>query len=254
MHRYRIHTIVVTLALATATAPGATVRIFLSETGTVDGTITGDALSPALDADPPLKPGTQRFWVWVQITGEDTRVNGLDFSIRASEGTNIDSYNFWNHSFLNGAFFRWNPGEVPGKAGDHGQQTGDLLFVAIQRPGVTNDAFSPFDTQHDVATTSTLIGLVNVTADGKSEPRLDIVFNRGSMAVPSTWDRTFLGLDDTVGNAGFGPYDNPSPEAGSAESMSLTSLLAAMTSALRDAEYDTELLFNLFRWLRGSDE
>ncbi len=195
------------LGLMVSAAQASSLRLYLSETGTDDGTIGGAAGSPG-QAEDPTVDGSGRLWVWATPIGAGTTVNGMDFNIIASGDAQIDGYNFWNHSLQ--VANRWEAGGFPGESAAAGNDTGNLVFVAVTTPGVTNGPFAGFDTQHDAGTGSTVIGYVDVSGTNGA---IDIRFNEGSIAAPNSYDSTFLGLDDVDGNAGPGAYSNNSPEA-----------------------------------------
>ncbi len=202
-------TIGVMSALLASTAQASSVRLFFSTTGTRDGEIDGRVDTPALDRDPDayVHPTTARLWLWASPIGDGTTINGLDFRIVVDQRANIEGYNFWNHNLQ--VANRWEDGGFPGAAGDQGQSTDDLIFVAIATLGVTNGVFAGFDRQYDEASNSTLLGYVDFSGWGS----VDIVFNEGSIAAPHTYERTFLGVDDTIGNPGSGAYSSDDREA-----------------------------------------
>lgn len=203
-------------------------RLYLSETGTDDGTTAGSALMPSQAADPTdLAPGSHRLWVWGSPIGANTSVNGLNFDVKVDGDLNIDGYNFWNH-FLQ-VVNRWDGGAFPGAGGDSGQLLSGLSFTANATPGITNNPFSGFDTHYDSSTNSTVFGYIDVSG---SIGDVNIVFQSGSIAAPDTYDTTFLGLDDAAGNAGAGFYDNASPEANFLPEPGGVSLLVLGSAAL----------------------
>ncbi len=205
MQKFRYLVAAISLgSMAVATAQASSVRLFFSTTGTADGSIHGDAVNPVPDGDP--RTSIRRFWLWVSPIGENTTVNALAFRIVAHDQLNIDGYHFWNHDVQ--GVSRWIPGGFPGAAGDQGQATDVITLIASVTPGVTNGPLAEFDTQYDEATNSTVVGYVDFSGHGA----VDILFEGGGIQAPNTYERTFLRLDDTIGNPGSGPYSTSIPE------------------------------------------
>ncbi len=196
--------VISTCAVLASTAQASSVRLFFSYVGTHGGTSTGEALSPGLDSDPAFFEAA-RVWLWAMPIGGGTTIDGLDFRVVVDGELNINRYEFWNYEIPIIELPRWEHDGFPGSGGDQGQATDDLVFRTETGIGVTNGPWSGFDLHYDGTTNATVLGYLEI---GGSYGHVNILFNEGSIAAPNVYERTYLGLDDEVGNSGNGPYSN----------------------------------------------
>ena len=175
---------------AMAQSPESAFRLFFDEYG-----VTGNdplAGSPGL-VNPALAAGSHRLYVWGQVLGSepDQKYVSVGYNVVTTGDVTVDAAATWNY---NNILTRWsvtNAGTVAGGALSNvrlaANPTGFFGVGNTQGPG-------NFDLQHDPATTSSVLGYVDVSGTNG-----EIFLQVGDITIirtGGTYDDVYLGFGD----------------------------------------------------------
>ena len=174
-------------------SPDSAFRLFLDEAG-VEGNTPLGGISPAM-INPDVLAGT-RLYVWAEVQGDGGAASmhkyiSVGYNVRAENGAEILGNSTWNYNNVLGRWAVTNAGTLAG---------GELMNVRLAANpsanfGVADDDFNGFDLQFDPATTSTVLGWVEVGGAMGGE----IFFEVGDITIirtEGTYDDVYLGFGD----------------------------------------------------------
>ena len=206
----------VAMLVGPALAQDSAFRLYLSEQG-VEGNTPLGGITPMQDNPRIIDPagGTHRLYVWGQVIGAETpqQYISVGYNVVGTGGVAVTDASTWNYSNI---LYRWTVTNV-GQLGGGSLQNVRLAAAPVGFFGVADNAGpGNFDQQYDPATTSSVLGWIEV--QGLGEVFLQIgavgIIRTNTIGNPGvTWDDVYLGFGDE--NAGLlgNSFDISSPIA-----------------------------------------